>query len=147
MIMKKLLYLFFAINIISCGGDDDSNETNEPQSFFEKYDGVVWEKIHPFDYISRIQINNGNSISVNAYFQEQDYTDCSTEPLEDDSELIEVNENSFVLFIEDFEGDMDVSYTVTVTAIEEGSKLTIVDSDFPNDPDVYNRTTLNQPCD
>ena len=27
-IMKKLLYLFLAITIISCGGDDDSNDSN-----------------------------------------------------------------------------------------------------------------------
>jgi len=58
-----------------------------------------------------------------------------------------VNENSFVLFIEYFEGDTDYSYTITVSAIDGGSKLTIVYSDFPNEQDVYNRTTLNQPCD
>ena len=42
--MKKLLYLFLAITIISCGGDDDSNgNSNQPQTFLEKYDSVVWE--------------------------------------------------------------------------------------------------------
>ena len=42
--MKKLLYFFLAITIISCGGDDDSNgNSNQPQTFLEKYDSVVWE--------------------------------------------------------------------------------------------------------
>lgn len=42
--MNKLLYLFLAITIISCGGDDDSNgNSNQPQTFLEKYDSVVWE--------------------------------------------------------------------------------------------------------
>ena len=141
--MRNLLYLFLTLTVISCSKDDD----NEPQLFFEKYDGVVWEESHSYDYISRIQINNGNSIYVTTYFQEENYADCSTELLETEGELLELNGNSFVLFIEYFEGNTDYSYTITVTAIEDGSKLTIVDSDFPNEPALYNRTTLSQPCD
>lgn len=142
--MKKLLYLFLALTVISCSKDDD----NDPQTFFEKYDSVVWEEEEDYeDYINRIQFNNGTSVSVNYYSVEEDYIDCGVDLLDSAGELIEVNENSFVLFIEYFEGDTDYSYTITVSAIDGGSKLTIVGSDFPNEPDVYNRTTLSQPCD
>ena len=142
--MRKLLYLFLALTVISCSKDDD----NEQQSFFEKYDGVVWEEEEDYeDYINIIQFNNGTSVSVNYYGVEGDYVDCGVDLLESSGELIEVNENSFVLFFEYFEGDTDYSYTVTVTAIDGGSKLTVVDSDIPNEPDVFNRTSLNQPCD
>ena len=142
--MKKLLYLFLAITIISCSKDDSS----EPQTFFEKYDGIVWEEDEDYqDYTNRIQFNNGTSVSVNYYQIEGDYIDCGVDLLDSAGELIEVNENSFVLFIEYFEGDTDYSYTITVTAIDGGSKLSIVDSDIPDEPDMFNRTTLNQPCD
>jgi len=142
--MNKLLYLILAITFISCSKDDD----NDPQTFFEKYDSVVWEEEEDYeDYINRIQFNNGTSVSVNYYSVEGDYIDCGVDLLDSAGELIEVNENSFVLFIEYFEGDTDYSYTITVSAIDGGSKLTIVDSDIPNEPDVYNRTTLSQPCD
>ena len=142
--MRNLLYLFLTLTFISCSKDDD----NEPQLFFEKYDSVVWEEEEDYeDYIYRIQFNNGTSVSVNYYSVEGDYIDCGVDLLDSAGELIEVNENSFVLFIEYFEGDTDYSYTITVSAIDGGSKLTIVYSDFPNEQDVYNRTTLNQPCD
>ena len=58
--MNKLLYLILAITFISCSKDDD----NDPQTFFEKYDSVVWEEDYE-DYINRIQFNNGTSVSVN----------------------------------------------------------------------------------
>ena len=37
--MKNLLFLFSALLLISCSGDDDDN-TVENQTFLEKYDGV-----------------------------------------------------------------------------------------------------------
>ena len=46
--MKKLLYLFLAISIISCGGDDDGGALNNPFSvnyFFEIEIGGVTHKI------------------------------------------------------------------------------------------------------
>ena len=141
--MKKLLFLFLAAVTLSCSKDDST----EPQTFFEKYDGVVWEESHPYDYVNRIQINNGNSVYVNQFFQEEDYIDCSTELLENSGELLEVNENSFVMYVEYFEGDTDYSYTITISATDGGSNLTLVDSDIPNEPAVFNRTSLSQPCD
>ncbi len=40
--MKKLLYLFLAITIVSCSKDDSDEDTNQPQTFLEKYDEIVW---------------------------------------------------------------------------------------------------------
>ena len=40
--MKKLLYLFLAITLISCSNDDSDGDSNQ-QTFLEKYDSVVWE--------------------------------------------------------------------------------------------------------
>ena len=116
--MRNLLYLFLTLTFISCSKDDD----NEPQLFFEKYDSVVWEEEEDYeDYIYRIQFNNGTSVSVNYYSVEGDYIDCGGDLLDSAGELIEVNENSFVLFIEYFEGDTDYSYTITVLLYTSGS--------------------------
>ena len=141
--MKKLLYLFVALATLGCSKDDST----EPQTFFEKYDGVVWEEEESFpDYVYRLQFNNETQPSITYYGQEEGFADCDTELIENTGELTQVNENSFVLYIEYFEGELDYSYTITVTATEGGSKLTIVDSDIPDQPDVYNRTSLNEPC-
>ena len=141
--MKKLLFLFLAAATLSCSKDDST----EPQTFFEKYDGVVGEEEEPYpDYIYRLQFNNEMSPSISYYGEEDGFTDCDTDLIENTGELTEVNENSFVLYIEYFEGNLDYSYTITVTATEGGSKLTIVDSDTPDETDVFNRTSLNDPC-
>lgn len=150
--MKKLLYLFLALTIISCGGDDDSG-TNEPQSFFEKYDGVVWEYNDPDneDNFKRIQFLN----QERPRFQEfglddfSDYQYCNnnfiapiygvdvdalqglevswtiTEELEDSFELL-VQYNSS--FCENVEG----SYTVTVSVSDVVDELKIESSSNPN---------------
>ena len=41
--MKKILLLLFGFTIISCGGSDDDNDTNEEsQTLRESLDGQVW---------------------------------------------------------------------------------------------------------
>ena len=61
--MKKLLILS-ALLIFACSSDDSNDNNNSNLTFFEKYDGVVWEEQTSFDYLSRLQINNGTTLSV-----------------------------------------------------------------------------------
>ena len=58
--MKKILLLSDLL-IFACSSDDSDNSN---LTFFEKYDGVVWEEQTSFDYLSRLQINNGTTLSV-----------------------------------------------------------------------------------
>ena len=142
--MKKL-FLLSALFIFACSSSGDSTSTG--QLFLEKYDGVVWEEQTSFDYLSRLQINNGTTISVKFYFVEEGDVYCDSDTLLS-SNLIVVTEDSFS-FEEDEEG-MDgqiVSYITTVTATNNGNDLIIEFSDDPEYPEYYSKTTLTDPCE
>ena len=144
--MKKLLFLS-ALLIFSCSSDDSNDNNNSNLTFFEKYDGVVWEEQTSFDYLSRLQINNGTTISARVYFVEEGNVFCDSDTLLS-SNLIVVTEDSFS-FEEDEEG-MDgqiVSYITTVTATNNGNDLIIEFSDDPEYPEYYSRTTLTDHCE
>mgnify|MGYP006158412053 FL=1 len=41
--MKNLLYIFLAITIVSCGGDNDTSNGNSEQAFLQEYENAVFE--------------------------------------------------------------------------------------------------------
>lgn len=144
--MKKLL-LLTTILVFACSSDDSNDNNNSNLTFFEKYDGVVWEEQTSFDYLSRLQINNGTTISVKSYFVEEGDVYCDYDTLLS-SNLIVVTEDSFSLEEEDEGVDgQTVSYTTTVTATNNGNNLIIEFSDDPEYPEYYSRTTLTDPCE
>ena len=142
--MKKLLYLFLAITIISCSKDDSS----EPQTFFEKYDGVVWQKNDSDpDYTYRLQFNNATQPSVTSYDGSFGGAVCVSSLIEDgNNELTEINEDGFIILGEFIEDSIVYSYSATIEVSENGNQLTITYSDDLDFPETYNRTILNDPC-
>jgi len=138
--MKKLFYLFLTVLIVGCSSEDSNDNNNSNLTFFEKYDGVVWEEQTSSDYLSRLQINNGTVISVKFYFVEEGDVYCDSDTLLS-SNLIEVTEDSF-----SFEDGDEVSFITTVTATNNGNDLIIDYSDDPEYPEYYSRTNLTDPC-
>jgi len=47
--MKKILLLLIGLTIISCGSDDADN-SSEPQTFLEKYDGMGFKMLYSGNY-------------------------------------------------------------------------------------------------
>tara|TARA_R110001632_G_scaffold209531_1_gene334291 strand:+ start:941 stop:1369 length:429 start_codon:yes stop_codon:yes gene_type:complete len=142
--MKKLTYLFLALIIVACSSDD----SNSGQTFFEKYDGVVWQEDTPNNYLFRFQnIVNGNLITANTFFVEEggsENCESSTLPI---SDFFDVSENSAsVNEQEEYDGNIE-TWVTTITVTNNGNNLTIVYSDEPEYPEYYFRTTLNSPCD
>ena len=144
--MKKFLYLFLALTVIACSKDDSNSE---PQTFFQKYDGVVWQDdTSDSDYTYRLQINNETNPTVVFYYEYSDGSSyCDSQLVEADGELTEINEDSFVLYEEYTEDNVVYSYTLTIAVSENGNQLTVTDSDDPDFPDTYSRTTLTDPCE
>jgi hypothetical protein len=142
--MKKLL-LLSALFVFACSGDNSSDSYN--QTFFEKYDGVVWQEETLEDYLSRIQINNGNTITRKSYFVEDGDVYCDISTLLG-SNFIEVNENSFSWNEQqaEYNGVIE-TWITTVTATNNGNNLIIEYSDDPDYPEYYSRTTLTDPCE
>lgn len=139
--MKKLLYLLFAITIIGCSSDDEDNSN---LTFFEKYDGVVWEE-QTSNYTYRVQINNGNTVFTKSYFDEGNGGDCGTDIILN-SDIIRVTEDSFTVKDEDNNGNGNTDIVI-VTAINNGNDLTIEYSDTGNIEDYFSRTDRTDPCD
>lgn len=141
--MKKLLLLPVLL-IFACSSDDSNDNSNI--TFFEKYNGVVWEEDTEFDYLNRIQFLNGDIITINAYFVEDQYEDCVSNLLYSTS-IIELSEDSFVVFNEVSNNGIDESFTTTVTALNGGNELMTQDSDDPDYPDYFVRTALTNSCE
>ena len=141
--MKKLL-LLSALFVFACSGDNSSDSSN--QTFFDKYDGVVWQEETLEDYLSRIQINNGNTITRKSYFVEDGDVYCDISTLLG-SNFIEVNENSFSWNEQAEYNGVIETWITTVTATNNGNNLIIEYSDDPDYPEYYSRTTLTDPCE
>lgn len=141
--MKRILILS-AFLIFACSSDDSSDSSN--QTFFEKYDGVVWQEETLEDYLSRIQINNGNTITRKSYFVEDGDVYCDISTLLG-SNFIEVNENSFSWNEQAEYNGVIETWITTVTATNNGNNLIIEYSDDPDYPEYYSRTTLTDPCE
>jgi len=141
--MKKLL-LLSALFVFACSGDNSLDSYN--QTFFEKYDGVVWQEETLEDYLSRIQINNGNTITRKSYFVEDGDVYCDISTLLG-SNFIEVNENSFSWNEQAEYNGVIETWITTVTATNNGNNLIIEYSDDPDYPEYYSRTTLTDPCE
>ena len=68
--MKNLLYLFFAITLLSCSSESDDNAT---KTFLEKYENVVWKcQDCPMDSDESNPIYIGFTPSTNFYYYNWD---------------------------------------------------------------------------
>ena len=66
--MKKLLYLFLAITIISCGGDDDGNDNNYETYLEIVVNGQTYrESVVGYGYGSNSQDCNGTSSFIKPF--------------------------------------------------------------------------------
>ena len=142
--MKTIIQLLFISLVFTCSSD--SSDENSNITFFEKYNDIVWEEVSQFDYLNRIQFINGNIITVNTYFVEDQYEDCDSSLLYTPN-IIELNEDSFVIFTEVSNNGVDESYTTSVTAFNEGNELMIQYSDDPDYIDYFIITALTNPCE
>ena len=151
--MKKLLIILLFIPLIfACSGDDD----NSNLTFFEKYDGVVWElETYNNGRIpdkslsnSRIQLFNGsNSISTKAYFFEvgpsETIEECFSNQISREK-LSSISENSFT-----YEDDIEITVFIVT---DNGNSLSIKTRYKGGGGgglpiiDTYFRTSLNNPC-
>lgn len=149
--MKKLLYLFLAITIISCGGDDDSNGTNEPQTFLEKYDGIVWigdESTADDSYFLAVY-NQPEKL----YYWETDLdgeycfpvTFGQPDEFGDVVTIIENTSNNLILTVTTNAGEEN---NIRLTAGNEGSNLTVewIYETGLNDTETYSRSSSANPC-
>jgi len=142
--MKKLTYLFLAILIVACSGDDSSDSN---QLFLEKYDSVVWESFD--DKIDNERIAFVNSSKTLAIFYDACFIydlEGSTETPDGDTVTISIQnetENSISLLVQSALFPEDNSrFTCTVTS--DGSIYTLtrrIDGDIEGDEDItYTRT-------
>jgi len=140
--MKKLL-LLSALLIFACSSVDSNDNSN--QTFFEKYDGVVWELDNELndvtqwgeDFIGRFQFINEDIIYIKVYeydiFNNQVYTYCETDPLiymngtNSYSEFVEIGSDYFTIRYTEEEGMVGVTlvrtWTETYTATNNGNNL------------------------
>ncbi|MGC6413536.1 MAG: hypothetical protein ACON5K_02425 [Bacteroidia bacterium] len=140
--MKRFLILT-TILLFACSSDDSSDNSN--QTFFERYDGVVWEldtelTDYPFseDFIARLQLINGDEIYEKWYEYDIYDTYCEIDPLTymNDTntnyhsyrELIETGSDYFKIRNTEEDGIVNGvtivrTHIVTITATNNGNNL------------------------
>ncbi|MDC0178089.1 hypothetical protein OAJ14_08095 [Polaribacter sp.] len=152
--MKNLLYLFFAITLLGCSSDEDDDDNASAQTFFEKYDGIVWEqetfngdKVDKSLSLQRFQFFKDKSIKV------YDYEKNTSIPIEDCNQIFVVDATSYYSNITEdsitYEDDIDVIvFTVKDnTLFRENRWKNPNNSEPPEYPSTYSRTSLDDPCE
>ena len=142
--MKKLIYLFLALLIVSCSSDDSSDDN---QLFLEKYDSVVWERID--DEIDTERVAFVNSSKTLATFYDACFIydlEGSTETPDGDTLTISIQdetENSISLLVQSALFPEDNSLFIS-TVTSDGSTYILtrrIDGDIEGDEDItYTRT-------
>lgn len=151
--MKNLLRLsfitFLSLFVISCSGEDGNNNapTNTPGSFLVEYNGVIWASSNNDSsgayYISFSQSGattwdwyDGGDECYEYSYQFGDVDDVG-----DVNNVISNTSNTLVIGVtcsEDCDGFTE--YTLTFTVSDDGNTLSVVDSDFPDEVDLFYRT-------
>ena len=99
--MKKLFYLFLVITIISCGGDDDTNNDNSEQTFLQEYENAVFECQNcpvSSDYTSSLYV--GFTPSDNFLYYNYNFVGCNyifegnLDGLNDDWGVVNITNNT-----------------------------------------------------
>ena len=151
--MKKLL-LLFALFILGCSSDDenvnnDSSNDNSSLTFTEKYDGIVWKRTNDnFSSDDEARAIIHNNPKGYTYIEMNNNTEnCSTTifDVSEGSELVTITENSGNT-LEANVVDEDGTYTLTFSVSSDETTLTTVSSDYPNDPEIFEKTTLSSSC-
>lgn len=127
--MKRAFFIITVFLILSCSSDDDSNSSSS-QTFFEKYDGIVWQRDDEGNEIFRVKFINENPIQFVTFDAEPGFEDCITETLPS-SIIFDVTEDSFSFEEDGEEYQNEEEYQdesgnpsiITFTAIDNGNKL------------------------
>ena len=132
--MKKLLYLFFVVTVIACSKDDD----NQPQTFTEKYNGVVWSDDNsPSDrtYFIAISKDNNKIFNWDDSYSYCDYFEFS----------IEENTSNSLIIIDNAD---QTKFRLKV--INDGNTLNVEeyygDIDGWEDVETFSRSSTANPC-
>ena len=145
--MKKLIYLFLTLLIVSCSSDDSSEDSSDDnQLFLEKYDSVVWESIDIDDDERVAFVNSSKTLAVfyDACFIYE--LEGSTEIPDGDTVTISIQdetENSISLLVQSALFPEDNSLFIS-TVTSDGSTYILtrrIDGDIEGDEDItYTRT-------
>lgn len=146
--MKNLLYIFFTITLLGCSSDDNSSQT-----FFEKYDGVVWEEESTMwdpNYSYKFKLLN----SPMTYLRNESNNSCEYYLFGEINQLDSGNtsqsiilENSedtlvFEVTVKDLDEET-ITYIMTFTAVNNGKTLMLETSGDTIYQESYRR--LNEP--
>ena len=152
--MKRAFFIITVFLILSCSSDDDSNSSSS-QNFFEKYDGIVWQRDDEgmqSDYVGseilRIKFINGNPIQVVSFYMHVGFSEECNKGTLPSSIITDVTEDSFS-FEEDGEEYQDESGNpsiMTFTAIDNGNKLIQKNSLDPGYRESWSSIDANDPC-
>lgn len=145
--MKKLILLIVLTTFACSSGDDSSNDNSNNILFLEKYDGVVWEEIgnSPDDRFGHIFYNSPETVVTYEFWDGQ--IQCYSMEIGSDGTSI-ITHSEDVLVVEEVDEDENgviETYTITITATNNGQGLTLEFSDDPTDPEFYERIN-NNPC-
>ena len=161
--MKKLLYLLFVITLLGCSSDDDNGSDDDnasAQTFFEKYDGIGWERVSKVggyntdkDHIDRVQFFDGGK---NALYRGYSYNPVTGQG---DGCLFQTMPIEFLNIKEDSWGyndadEIDWNETNTFSVTDKGKILINVFSRIRENSEynvnytsTYLRTSLDDPCE
>ena len=130
-----LAFLAISLLVFACSSDD----SQEDQTFLEKYNGIVWETSPESNvsYVQRFMFTN-NPKAILSYFEEDNSVSCNTIPIGTCSSCYIIYENSNNIL--SIGSDVEVISTFTVSS----DGLTLSYDSY--DDGICNKTNLTEVC-
>ena len=149
--MKKLLFLFTALLLISCSSDDDDST----QNFLEKYDGVYWASNDNEEGDFWLQFNLANMVEC-----DDDGVECYCEESvswggtinNDAPATVSIKENGTEKLVINFSAqieDITMSFDINIKTINNGKGIEVLlPAGFEDENEVIETYTRfdSQPC-
>ena len=146
-VMKKILFLFSTLFLISCSSDDDDSN----QNFLEKYNGVYWASNDNDDFW--LQFNLANFVQCDNDDNESCYCDLvSWGGSFENVATVSIKQNEVEKLIINFSAqieDITLSYDLNIKAINDGNGIEVL---YPAGFEDVNESTEtftrynSQPC-
>ena len=147
---RYLFAIFITLLLLACS--DEDNNSSSQSLFLEKYDGVVWEETDndPEYRFGFVFYNSPQSWGNYDFYGNNGDCRVSTFGIENQdgsiASIISSTEDELVLQVTDYvDGGVLDTYTLTITAVNNGDNLVI---EYSNDPtgDEFFERIFGDPC-
>jgi hypothetical protein len=145
--MKNIIYLLLALSIVSCSSDKETASLNK--TFLENHNGVVWENdewVEGSGEVRYLIFNNSAAFLTTVFYENGKECTNVYEGKNEWGEIVKINSNTAYELRVSFERNSSDDYITRFSVTNNGNKLELVESHYPDDVYKFTRRSVANPC-